>query len=96
MIVLDLYLTAHGSGASSGKLWAQDLSTKLREISQCPEKAPTYLVLRAYSLLKSPTGAVIEEFIMIFCSNQSIINFTDKHPILLLRPRFKRVFSIVS
>ena len=53
-------------------------------------------LLRAYSLLKSPTGAVIEEFIKIFCSNQSIINFTDKHPILLLRPRFKRVFSIVS
>ena len=53
-------------------------------------------LLRAYSLLKSPTGAVIEEFIKIFCCNQSIINFTDKHPILLLRPRFKRVFSIVS
>ena len=53
-------------------------------------------LLRAYSLLKSPTGAVIEEFIKILCSNQSIFNFTDKHPILLLLPRFKRLFSIVS
>ena len=51
-------------------------------------------LLRAYSLLKSPTFAVIEEFIRIFCSNQSIINFTDKHPILLLLPRFKRLFSL--